>query len=373
MLKYKKRINFSYLAFANPTEVYKWLENRFKNTVSCQNVRWYQCFSENEEENYACVYEYLLLKRQNSLINLALAMFGASKHSLRKVFTNGNTGVRCAALQNPAIGWFNGPTNEQGWLRELDFYNVLEKGTFSEIEALATNKYHKIIFFEEIFKRKGRLRYLPNDRYEYFIKSVLWHNPLLKQSHSDVPLAERFDLNRIFSYAWELTRSLEPSETNADILFDFLRKSPVVFKPHDINSISSRWSLNKTNKESDKSGCKESILPSEKLCAFLTDNRDSDNFLVNSEDCYMVQFFYRRFSPKIYPYWESFLKESSFDIFEAILENENIWMDEESRDKLVSIAKYLSINQNQTIDPINKLNDAASLMKVRLGISIDLL
>lgn len=340
MKSHEKRIEATYLSKCTPQAAYDWLfERRTKDVYG-------YC------ESYDATLEYILLRRNEALIDLAIARFGHSSKGIEKVFLRGSSGVRCAALSNPHIGYIRGCSFNDGYGNSIVIDTALH-GTKAEQESLVKNVNLKEKVIEDLLSRKGLFENKSDDEY---IRLLGWlgENPRMKTTFDDS--GQRLDgphsyfYDRLFFMAWELAETLPVTPKFAFALYKLLsgtkKVSTTTFK--DFPSVMERWRID----DDAKSG-KPTYSEFYFLRGRLADLINPDDKLLNSDDIAERQSFYRRFSPWSYKEWPSFIEKDGKYAFDSLVYNNNLWMHEKTRRLLSDIAWGKIPGHDQLLDPIN--------------------
>lgn len=212
MDNYQKRIDAAFLAACSPQAAYDWLfERRIKDVYG-------YC------ECYDATLEYLLLRRNDPLIDLGIARFGHSDKGIKTVFLRGNTGIRCAALSNPHIGYTKCNHAIFGYGNPI-VWNAARRGTKAEQESLTKNINLKDNVIEDLLLRKGLFANYSDDDYIYLL-AWLGNNPRMKKTYRDtgksIDGSQEYFYNRVFYMAWELAETLPATQDFAGALYQLL-------------------------------------------------------------------------------------------------------------------------------------------------------
>jgi hypothetical protein len=340
MKSYEKRIEATYLSKCTPQAAYDWLfERRIKDVYG-------YC------ESHDATLEYILLRRNEPLIDLAIAKFGHSNNGIETVFLRGNSGVRCAALSNPHIGYIRGCNFHDRYGSSIVITAALH-GTKAEQESLTKNINLKGKVIEDLLSRKGLFENKSDDEY---IRLLGWlgENPRMKTTFDET--GQRLDgpssysHDHVFFMAWELAETLPATQKFAHALYKLLfgtaKVSATTFK--DFPSVMERWRI-----EDDTESGKPTYSESYFLRRRLADLINPDDKLLNSDDFAERESFYRRFSPLSYTEWPSFIEKDGKGAFDGLVYNDNLWMDEKTRRLLSDIAWKKVPDPNHSLNAVN--------------------
>ena len=345
MKSYEKRIEATYLSKCTPQAAYDWLfERRIKDVYG-------YC------ESHDATLEYILLRRNEPLIDLAIAKFGHSNKGIETVFLRGNSGVRCAALSNPHIGYIRG-CNCHGRYGSSIVITAAMHGTKVEQESLIKNINLGEKVIEDLLSRKGLFEDKSDDEY---IRLLGWlgENPRMKTTFDQTGQIctdfGSYSHNHVFSMAWKLAETLPVTQKFAYALYKLLfgtkTVSATIFK--DFPSVMERWRI-----EDDANSGKPTYRGSYFLRIRLADLNNADDKLLNSDDFAERASFYRRFSPWSYKDWPSFIEKDGKNAFDEFVYNDKLWMDEKTRKLLSDIVwrkKVPDPDVTLSLDSINKL------------------
>ena len=336
MESHEKRIEAEYLSKCSPQAAYDWLyDRRIKDVYE-------RC------ESCDPTLEYLLLRRKDALIDLAIAKFGHSEAALKTVFYRGSVGTRCAALSNPHIGSTFCNYIVVGYGNSIVFSAI--EGTKAEQESLIKNSNLKVDLIENLLNRDGLFKGKTDDEY---IQLLVWlgGNPRIKKTYEETGL--RFDgsasyfHDRIFYMAWKLAEKLPTTQEFAWSLYVLLSNTKTVSATtfEDFPSVMERWRI-----EDDVKSGEPSLSASYWLRTRLADLVWPDHKLADSEDFAERDSFYRRCDSSYE--WSFFIEKDGVNAFNSFVYNDNLWKNEKNRKLLRDIA--WDKNLNTDLDAINK-------------------
>lgn len=335
MDRHQKRIEAAYLVECSTQAAYDWLYEHRRPEDEGQNLL----------DDVPGVLEYLLVRRNDPLIDLGIARFGQSTTAIKRVFDRGNLGVRCAALSNPVVG----PEGFIGtaWLDIETLQELVKTGSNAELEALATNPFLDESAIENLLEKKEEFAELSESRY---LRMLVWlgKNPRMAQSYDRNILDgfAEYSHGRVFTLAWELARTMDATPYNAAVINELLQKThhPVGFKNPE--EVAARWRIEKECKNGD-----HPIEGSFFLRNLLADLIEANDDLLNSDDLALRESFYRRFSVREYKDWPKFIEKDGKHAFDAIVENDGLWQSKDTREELRDLAWKVPDPQHSMMAP----------------------
>ena len=322
MDEHQKRIEAAYLVKCSAQAAYDWL-NEHKRP-------------EDEKpspfDNTPAVLEYLLVRRNDPLIDLGIARFGKSTTAIKRVFNRGNLGVRCAALSNPVVG----PEGifRTAWLNKETLQELIKTGSDAELEALATNPFLDDEAIEHLLEKKEEFAELSEIRYLKVLVG-LGKNPRMAQPYDRGILDgwAEYSHGRVFTLAWELARTMEPNQMNAYALLELLQRAHHPVGYENPEEVAARWRIEEEPEEG-----KHPLGGSFFLRTLLADLMKANDDLLNSDDLALRESFYRRFSVREYKDWPKFIEKDGEHAFDAMVENDGLWRSKDAREDLRDLA-----------------------------------
>lgn len=346
MDRYQQRIEAAFISHCSNQAAYNWLFDRR--------------LTEDEGPPQHCkaseVLEYLLVRRKHSIIDLGIARFGHSLPMIRKVFERGDLGTRCAALANPHVGprtRSNGIND--GWLEAGELENLVRRGSDSELEALATNRFMNDDALECLLERKEEFEKLSDENY---IKMLAWlaKNPRMSAEYDRRILDgwAEYSHGKVFSLAWELARHLPTTKTNSYVLYELLENTALPAGYGNPEEVLERWRI-----EGEPQNGIRSLAPSYLLRSRIADILNPEEELLDSDDPAVRESFYRRFSPCQFKDWPSFIELDGELAFDGIVENDELWRNAERREVLRDLAwkvadPHSSMNAPNTLNSVEE-------------------
>lgn len=318
MDRYQQRIEAAFLTRCTPQAAYDWL---FVRRYTGDEKPPYR--SETQK-----VLEYLLVRRNDPLIDLGIARFGHSGETIRRIFRRGDSGIRCAALSNPHSGSYH------GWLEKDDIEEIIRSGKKAELESLAKNRFLNDDALEQLIERKEQFTDLSDDQY---IKMLIWlgGNPRMSADYDEriIDGWAEYRHGSVFTLAWDLARHLPVTETIAYVLYELLKGTALPVGYDNPEEVLERWRI-----EDEPQDGSRSLASSYFLRTRLADVLKADDKLLNSNDNAVRESFYRRFSPWQFKDWPTFIERDGELAFDGIVENDELWRSTENRQLLRDVA-----------------------------------
>lgn len=337
MENHQKRIEAAYLTKCSAQAAYDWLQDKQIKDI----YGW--CPAHDK------TLEYLLLKRNEPLIDLGIARYGHSDKAITAVYRRGNAGTKCAALGNPHIGFTKCNWNIFGYGSALVYSAI--RGSNAELKSLLKNPNLREQVIEDLLGRKELFDGKSDDE---FIQMIRWlgQNPRMMLDFDDT--RKRLDVGaeyhhyRVFFLAWGLAETLPTTQEFALGLWELLSGTECVSSTRfkDFQSVMDRWRI-----EEGANNGKPNYHPSYLLRTRIADLAQPKNNMLKSDDFAERESFYRRFSPYEFKNWTSFIEKDGMNAFDAMVRNDNLWMHEEFRKTL----KDLSWNKfpDHCLDAVN--------------------
>lgn len=280
-----------------------------------------------------------LFKRNNDLINLALAQFISHSAIINKIFSStDDQALRCAALSNPKIfGSLEIPGINVDNISFTTLTDIVKKGSNAEVNALMVNRAIKGDRLAEAFKKEGWCKNLHEDRW-FFVSAFALGNPNI---HADFPDDFRYDdgwatyqHNNAIEAAWNLLLTAPLTDKWAAGLYSQFTK----YKIASCYAIKMNNFLQKVFKRwvSESEETEEQFIWLRKIIASTVSYNASYNeeirmFLVNHEDLPVRQGYYESFKPHNIEEIDKYYKKDRVHFIESAVNNENLYKNEEIR------------------------------------------
>ncbi len=227
-----KEIQSRFLEHSDPNVVYDWFE---KNTYELWRI-----FDKNPKV------ELILLKRNEPIIDLALALFSKNSEIRNILFDRGDSAIQKAVLTNKNCNYFP----------ELE--NLLKEEKTEYLEILLTNTEDRLLLVQ-LFERGGVFGKIKKE-YWLTLLEITIKNKILKYSYSDNPEwdDDPFGMGlaaRLYQAVYGLFNILNVTDENAGLLANFVQKLPSVSSNFhfDLNAskMISKWKNKKSIQHAD--------------------------------------------------------------------------------------------------------------------------
>jgi hypothetical protein len=306
-----ERLEIGYLLHADGKTVFEWLRAHYQEPTKVFRP------GNGVDDTGRRLLEYLLIKRNEKLIDYGIARYGYTISSIQKVFDRGNSSTRFAALGNV-----------RGGMRLRQAIDLIRYGKPREIRQILKNQWLSNDTLIALIARDEEY-FGVTDRQFYNIISALQHNKRLMTPNVDTWMDgyEESVYNRVFEFAWSLPSIVPSTQEWALLLSNLLRETIRRRAPIRLDNIIERWFIDEPKVWS----------PSILLRELLYDFKKADETLLESKDPAARRSFYKRFSPYKYSDWENYLNLDGEQFTRAALENENLWRLASERQKLNKI------------------------------------
>lgn len=339
-------IDAGYLATCAPADAYQWLEERAPKTVDAAQTA---SFSDREQR----LQEYVLFRRNDPHINLALARFALSGDIVRRVFRRGGPGVRLAAWSN--VAQVDGQLDFGIWARDAEVAELVRRSHPRELQAFAGNMGLSDDTLVALIRRHEPFAPLKDRSYATVLRA-LGKNPRLPAPYGrDRPMdgwAESSH-DRPAAEAWRVAADAPVTDEIGYALAALLRD---LEPPHpssfdgDLSATLARWQIDPEPKPDDRHPWRGGgFAIRTRLADILPPTAD----LRDSADPALRMSFLRRFEPARFPDWDeraaaSFGRDHD-EVLRELMENGNLWRDPEARAKLGSLC-WQAPDPNSSMD-----------------------
>jgi hypothetical protein len=283
--------------------------------------------------------EFILIKRNDALIDWGLARYGYETKVVQKAFDRGNVGTKLAALANP-----------YGSVFLHQSIAVLMEGKNTPLWALLSNPYLPSRFLKSLLRRKADDKCssrwdfsdISDDRFRYIIHALAGNKKLNRHVENwtfEDPYS-MFDYEDVFKAAWDLTRTVPPTQVWANPLRAFLPQLDKSRRPTalpDLAQTLDRWRIDREPERQPPRSFDRS--PSFAVRSLVADFIQADQSLLQAKDAALRMSFYRRFSPKQFPDWPDWIEKDGEEFVNAVLDNEQIWKTSAERWRLQSVCE----------------------------------
>ena len=307
---YKERVEIGHLVHSPPVVAVEWLRTSW--SAPRGEVTNYESAGDGRK-----LIEYLLSRRNDPLVNHAIARYGVILPMIQRAYDRGDASTKFAALANPRGG---------ARLRQAD--QILASGKGSMVRAMLQNPHLPGEFIERLLERED-----VDESRRMLIVYALTGNARLSQDYDRAYLDgyAEYSHGRVFSAAWELSKTVSPTQQWASILWGLLERTNKATGFKEIDGALARWRI---DEEKEKPPTWYNRSYSFNVRSLIADYLKADSALLNSEDAALRMSFYRRFSPYHYRDWPNFLERDGAEFINAALENLDLWRDEEERERL---------------------------------------
>lgn len=335
--------NAVFLASATPAEVSRWLAGR--------DITYSPTSGTPDTPSNAHVLEYILFRRNDPLIDLALAEHGRSRTVLERVYKRSGSSVRAVACSNASL-FVGEAISSFIWDQdEALFWKVIKNGNSAELRALCENPnlssgMYASLITSWVGNNKSRvdetLR-LSNERFQQVVR-FLTKNPRLSVDRENSK--ERYYLDGyadyeygiLFSECWNLAAIAPVDPAWAYYLSQLYERMQPSYNPFDdIESILARWRPTEDEEENRlMRGLREVIAKH-----YIAPTKET----LHHNDEAIRRAFYRTFDPMkedfIEQDWAAWCKRDKYCEYE-LQSNEKIWRNNRSRKKLDGLMWELS-------------------------------
>lgn len=328
----EQKVHAAYMGMCPPSEAYAWLKSQAPSTAAEAKGGWWLGHPYR-------LSEYLLLRRKDPTIDLALAMYGRNPHTVRSVYRRGGAAARTATWSNLN----EGPFSPAGiWCDKQDLAALVASGTLSEMMSFASNPSLSDGAIESIVTRKECFEELVDRRWRFLLLGLAKNSRLL-QKYNDVGQEDGYAEylhGRVFTVVWKLAE-LVPADQDWGSIVQLLLKNCLL--PEGMKNkapeLIARWRIDPPRKPDDKSYHPGNGFM---LRSRLADLLDANAELRDNDDLALQQSYFGRFDPVTDPGWD-FAVRSDFATpdpnsnLDAALRNVNVWKTEADRQKLWSL------------------------------------
>lgn len=241
-MDYREKIEAYRLAKAPTPEAIAWLE---KNAPK-EKPRW----SGGGKARH--VAEYLLFRRNDPSLNLALACFGTYAPMLRKLYQAGNKATQLAVMTNMLVGprEFLGPEAALTQDNIVDLIKGFPK-TKDHLKAYFENPYIPREPLERILNREKEFAFIDDPTLCHLV-SYLSGNKIISEPRNDTYLDgfDEYMYNRLFFVLLNLIGTIPTEQYWAHVLTPIVQKVHLPFIPKELTiETINRWRIEKPNEE----------------------------------------------------------------------------------------------------------------------------
>ena len=149
----EERIMIGYLSRASSDEVYKWFEKVWIPPRESSSSSSLSSGMKYENDRGRKLLEYILIRRNQPIIEYAIARFGYSINTIQFAYDIGDTATRLAAISNP-----------RGNIALHQANSIIMEAKFDVMQSLVRNPFLTGDFFENLFYRKNEYAGISDDR-----------------------------------------------------------------------------------------------------------------------------------------------------------------------------------------------------------------
>jgi hypothetical protein len=289
--------------------------------------------------------EYVLLRRREAAIDLALAQHGRSRTVMNRVYRRGSDSVKVVACSNASL--FVGDPLDGLRGREEDLlWEIIRAGPISQVRAICENPHLRSRFYVELIeawqprdrREEGKI-YLPESRY-LAILNCLSVNPRVSQSREKSAERNYMDghaeylYNAFYTEAWALAQTAPVTSEWAHALARLFRKLYVPFKCIDnVEAVVERW------RPAGESEYAARYVREALAAAFMEPSIEQ----LNHVDQAMRNAFYQTFDPDAKEFrdldWDAWIDRDR-NIYYDIYANDKVWASALGRSKLESMLRH---------------------------------
>jgi len=241
-MDYREKIDAYRLAKASTPEAITWMEENAPG----ERPRW------RGEGKARHVVEYLLFRRNDSSLNLALAQYGTYAPVLRKLYRTGNKATQLAVMTNMLVGpsEFFGPETA---LTQDDIVGLI-KGfprTKDHLKAYFENPHIPREPLEHILSREEEFAFIDDITLCHLV-SYLSGNKILSVPRDDTYLDgfDKYMYNRLFFALLKLVGTVPTEQYWAHVLTPIVEKVHLPFIPNELTiETVNRWNIEKPTEE----------------------------------------------------------------------------------------------------------------------------
>lgn len=332
----EEKVQAEYLARCSSQAAYEWLQVRAPKTLA--EFR-------NAKSERLDLAEYILLCRNDRLIDLGLAKFAHTERAVRRVYRRGGAACRIAAWSNVAAR--GSRLGDDIWADDGELARLAATGHEDELATLGANFSLSDNLLSALIGRKVPFAELTDRRWAICMIG-LSKNPWLKEGHCPDrtmdDLAE-YSHDRVLTDIWRLASTLPASRDWTGLLSRLLQNCPI---PHGMDkeaeALLERWRIDKPREPDSKHYDSDSSFY---LRARLADLLKPDQAFASQDRAVRLSF-WKRFDPQQYPRWAEDMQrvletEKEFEAHEALtaaMWNERLWHSESTREALGSLCSH---------------------------------
>ena len=301
--------------------------------------------------------EKALLAKDDNLINLGLALFGASPEVGHTLFISGGTVIKRAALAGRTV---RGVYFNKSWVLKEDVLPALlskigkgdDEANDELLHALFNNPLVDDDILIKLFERKEPYDSLDDDKWLRLIARTVRNDRLSTPYDSSwMDGWDEYKYNLVFTSAWHLFGKLPKNKLSATVL-EMLGDKLVADKPHDMDvmEVIKTWSIDDDHEDSDHYARMR-----EALVKIIGTYNNEFKELKDSEDLALRKGYYRHMEYVNPDDIKVYFEKDGKDFVEAALYNKRLYSNDEVRSAL-SQACWDVPDENHYMDFPNYFN-----------------
>lgn len=350
------------MALCSPETAFEWLRSQAPSTTAeVQAGLW--------SDPVFLLSDYVLCRRSDPQIDLALARWSRVPTVVRRVFNRGGSAVRLAAWSNPTEKFM---TATGFWADKPELSALVAHGTLSELRAFAANPSLSDQVLESLFKRKGAFEGIADQRWRNLLLGMATNTRLSQPypGHGGDGLAE-YHHDQVFEFAWSIANEVPATQEWASVVWQVLRHCRL---PHGLRdtamSMVERWHVDPPRRPGRghySSG------PGFFLRSRLADLLQATDDMRDNDDLAIRMSYFRRFDPKKDAGWPQsiraeFATDTPEGCIEAALENPALWTDEADRNHLRDLCRECPDPRDYCMMPDAYMRTLRRMKKERTGL-----
>jgi hypothetical protein len=271
--------------------------------------------------------EKKLLERDDPIINLGLALYGAESNTGPHLFNKEDKIIKKAVLSGTNISSW-----PSSWIKENGILEALID-PFDEylLSALFANERMYDGILTDLYERKEPYAKLPDDKWLTLIGYTA-SNKRINTPYDDSWMDgwSEYSYGRVFTSAWKLFETLPVNERTASIIAH-LGENLVPDGPHDMDVLETikRWDIKSESEYfNDYEWCRYH------LAGLIRDYSDDFQKLKDSEDPALRKSYYSRFRPHKPEEVRELFEKDQDEFLDSAIHNRKLYPNEKIRDEL---------------------------------------
>lgn len=329
---FEQKAHAAHMSRCSPDTAYEWLRSQAPSAGGdAQSGMW--------EDPVYLLSDYVLYRRRDPMIDLALARWSRVPKVVRRVFLRGSPVVRMAAWSNLTEKFL---TYTGVWADKPELAALVSHGTLSELTTFASNPSLNNQVLGEMFQRGGAFEGISDTRWKHLLLGVAT-NPRLSTpwygASSDI---SGYHYDKVFEQAWSIAGH---APTTGNWAYVVLKVLELCILPYGLRdkapAMISRWYSDPPYKRQVGDYWTG---PGFSLRSRLADLLEANEVLRGSDDLPLRMSYFRRLNPRKEPGWPQLIRaEFATDApdacLEAALENDALWQTDENRLHLLELCR----------------------------------